>query len=180
MSILDKIFNFFKKIWNFLRPFLAIVALALAVYFTFGGALTIPTFAIGGFTFGGMVLSGVGAAILAGGAALLLDADTVVDVVETVSETLGTAAGAVIAGVTSGLAAGIAGSSFGTYALIGITAFGIWTVLNRRKREAVIDNDFDDSNDSLILDDENNQYYDETDIDSDSLLNNSSDLASNF
>lgn len=108
------ILNLLKKIFKSLKKVLAIALIALAVYFSFGGALVLF----------GITFSGVSAALLAGGLAFLVDAGTATEAVKKVGEAVGSAAGA--AGAALGAAVGAAASGSG---LLGLAALGVGAYL---------------------------------------------------
>lgn len=126
----DKLTSFLKKLWDELRPLLAIIAIALIVYFSFGGALTLFAggFTAFGLTFGAITVGGPLAAVIAGGAAYLLDDEITTDFVEGVSEAIGSTVGA----ITRGLVKGVTGGNFLTYAAIGL---GAWFLFKQVKQD---------------------------------------------
>lgn len=118
----SKILAFLKKLWRVLRKVLAIVLISLAVYFTFGGALTIL----------GATFSGGWAALLAGGLAFIVDAQTSTEVISTVGDGVAAAAGAASKAVS-----GVVNSVVSNSGVLGLAAigFGLWFFLSRREKK---------------------------------------------
>lgn len=123
---MDKIFGWigdlFTKIWRLFKKILPYIMIALAVFFTFGGSLTLL----------GMVLEGYAAAVACIGISFLVAPEESVDVVTDVSAAIGTAAGAIVSGVAGGLAAGLFGNG-GSWVLIGAIAVGAYFLLNKKE-----------------------------------------------
>lgn len=129
---MNKIFSWigelFTEIWKLFKKILPYIMIALAVFFTFGGSLTLF----------GMVLEGYAAAIAAMGLSFLVAPDETIDTVTGVADSIGEAAGAVIGGVTGGLVSGLSGGENGVWIAIAI-AVGAWFLLNGRKDSVDVD-----------------------------------------
>lgn len=123
---MEKIFNWigdlFSKIWGLLKKILPYIMIALAVFFTFGGSLTLF----------GMVLEGYAAAIAAMGLSFLVAPDETIDVVTDVASAVGTAAGAVVSGVAGGVASGLFGDD-GSWLLVAAIVVGAYFLLSGNK-----------------------------------------------
>jgi hypothetical protein len=127
----DKLFGWLKKLWNKLKPFFAIVLVCLAIYFTFGGGLAIPGFELFGMVFAGFELTGAAAAVIAGSAALLVDSETVLSVVENVTEGVTEVATSVAGGILSGVSSSLFSSPIATIAGVGLLAAGAYFIYKR-------------------------------------------------
>lgn len=125
---MDKIFDWigdlFSKIWGLLKKILPYVMIALAVFFTFGGSLTLF----------GMVLEGYAAAIAAMGISLLVAPDETIDVVTDVANDVGKAAGAIVSGVAGGVASGLFGDN-GSWLLIAAVAVGAYLLFSGKESD---------------------------------------------
>lgn len=145
---MDGILDFLKDLWNALRPILAICALVLAIYFTFGGAAISLGF--------GVSIGGTAGAILAGGAAILLDSDTVVGVVSDIMDGVGEIASDVVSTTIDAVAGGLGGSSFisslGTALLIGGAAYLGYQYYSSKKEEDAVSSASQDSSNLAFLD----------------------------
>lgn len=123
---MEKIFNWigdlFSKIWGLLKKILPYVMIALAVFFTFGGSLTLF----------GMVLEGYAAAIAAMGLSFLVAPDETIDVLTDVASDVSTAAGAVVSGVVGGVASGLFGDN-NSWLLVAAIAVGAYLLLSRKE-----------------------------------------------
>lgn len=121
MGIFKAIFGFLKKLWNILRPLIAIALIAIAIYLTFGGALTFAAFSIGSLSFGAVTISGTAAALIAAGAAAWLSPETVSKAINVVAdaatEVLSAAAGVATSVITNNPLFGLA-VGFGVYWLL--------------------------------------------------------------
>lgn len=126
---MDKIFSWigdlFSKIWGLFKKILPYIMIALAVFFTFGGSLTLF----------GMVLEGYAAAIAAMGLSFLVAPDATIDVVSGVAKDIGTAAGAIVSGAAGGIASGLFGDD-GSWLLVAAFAVGAYLLLSRKEDDS--------------------------------------------
>lgn len=122
---MNKIFNWigdlFSKIWKLFKKILPYIMIALAVFFTFGGSLTLF----------GMVLEGYAAAVAAMGLSFLVAPEETIDVASDVAGDIGTAAGAIVSAAVGGVASGLSGDN-GSWLLIAVVAVGAYLFLSRK------------------------------------------------
>lgn len=138
MSCCGKLGAALKKIFNALRPLLAVALLCVAAYFLF----LAPVGATVGSVFGsiswmplavsGSAMTATTAGYIALGAAVLVDAEGIGEIVGSAVGTVANTAGAVIAAAAGGAASGLFGGNFLPFAL---GAFALYLFFTRKKDE---------------------------------------------
>lgn len=123
MSCCGKLGEALKKIFNALKPLLAVALLCASAYFLF----LAPAGATVGSVFGGLswmpsvittsAMSATTAGYLALGAAVIVDADGVAELASSAAKTVGNIAGKVVAAAAAGASAGLFGGNAWLWAL---------------------------------------------------------------
>lgn len=114
-DIWQKLVDFLSKLWEELKPILAIAAIALALYFLGGGALTLF----------GLTFQGTGAAVAALVGAFIIDSETTTEVLTDVAEAVTDVATVIAEGVGSVVGSTLSGfaKSPAGLALLGLGAY---------------------------------------------------------
>lgn len=129
MSCCGKLGEALKKIFNALKPLLAVALLCVSAYFLF----LAPAGATVGSVFGGLswmptaiatsAVSASTAGYLALGAAVLVDSEGVSQLAGSVASTVGKVAGTVVAAAAGGLASGLFGGNAALWIIGGLALY---------------------------------------------------------
>lgn len=130
MNILNKLFGWigklFKKIWEAIKKILPYILLAIAIYLSLGGALTIP--------FTSTVLQGTFHAMMVAGASFLLAPEETAELVSNAAHAIGDAASVVVSETVGVVTTGV-GALLTSPVGIAVMALGLWWLFGRDKKE---------------------------------------------
>lgn len=141
MSCCGKLGEALKKIFNALKPLLAVALLCVSAYFLF----LAPAGATVGSVFGGLswmptaittsAISASTAGYLALGAAVLVDSEGVSQLAGTVASSVGKVAGTVVAAAAGGLVSGLSGGNALLWIIGGLALYFLLTSDDDERKE---------------------------------------------